>query len=120
MSAWSDDKAATALRLISKRGQLMELQRRVLGAKTASGDRAAAQPIASAMGVYLPGRGAVEEGGQAVKSDKVYLAATSPHPEDGDIIRVPSGPNAGEYVVNKARLIAPDGGLIYSELEVGS
>lgn len=119
MSEWSDQKAETALRLLTKRGMTLQLRRRGLGAQTASGDRSAPAVVASAAGLYMPGKGSQElEGSFQYRSDRVLLAATDPEPQAGDSIVVPSGPNAGTYNVDRVRLMAPDGSLIYSELEV--
>ena len=110
MSEWSDDKAATALRLISKHGQTMTLSRNAPGGQSGTGDRPAPDVLASAAGVFIPGRDP--------QPNRIMLSATDPSPAIGDFVGVPSGPNAGVHAVEGLKLMAPDGNLIASELVV--
>ena len=114
MSAWGDEKAATALRLISKRGTAATLTRRVRAAMTASGDRADTPLPSDTVGVLLPGEGTVLVEGAERRAGRVLLAAVLPEPSPGDVLTI----QGSQVVITEAKNMRPDGTLIYSDLEV--
>lgn len=114
MSIWSDQKAAVALRLITNHGTVCSVERRVRGAMTASGDRADSSPPVPAFGVLLPGDGDVEVEGQKRRKGRILLSAISPEPSPEDLVTI----QGMQVLVVTAKNFKPDGGLIYSDLEV--
>ncbi len=114
MSEWSDDKAALALRLIEKRGTSARVERRQRGTMTASGDRADTVAPTTTAGVLLPGEGEVEVEGVKRRRGRILLAAIEPEPEPGDRVVI----QGQTLLVTNAKNMRPDGGLIYSDLDV--
>lgn len=118
MGEFSTRMAATALRLITAKGELIVLGRATSGGMTASRDRVSTSQPSDVRAVMLPGDGeALAEGRQ--ESGKVLLAAVSPPPKSGDTVTFPaSSLSRGAWAVDKVKNYAPEGELIYSELEV--
>lgn len=118
MSEFSLRMAEKALAMITKRGVGMTLERAVRGALDAAGDRTSAPNDSPTVGLYVPTGGTAIVDGREVKVDKVLLAAVAPPPEPGNHVIIPAGIHEGHYLVNRALNQAPEGELIYSELEV--
>lgn len=115
---FSSRMAATALRLIEAKGEAVVLERKSHGAMNAAGDRPSTSQNSDVRGVMLPGDGEKLSEGKT-RSGKVYLAATTPAPETGQIIRFPAGSlSEGAWEITVAKNTAPQGTLIFSELEV--
>lgn len=118
MSEFSARMAELALNLLTKRGTDVTLERNAQGVMSASGDRSATPGDTPTKGVFLPTGGTTNVDGEDRKAAKIILAAVDPAPEPGNHVTIPEGPNAGHYLVSRAKNWAPDGGLIYSDLEV--
>lgn len=118
MSEFSVRMAAMALALLQKRGQSMTLEREAQGTMAADGVRVPTPSPSAVIGVFLPSDGTTMVDGVERRAAKVILAAADPAPKPGNHVVIPSGPNAGEYLVSAARNWAPEGQLIYSDLEV--
>lgn len=110
--------AGTALRLITSRGEEVVLTRVPTGGMTASGDRANTEQSSALRGLMLPGDGEKLTDGRTI-AGKVLLQAASPAPHPGNTLTFPSGSlNQGEWHVDEAKNLAPEGELVYSELRV--
>lgn len=119
MSEFSIRMAAVALALLEKKGEPVVLERNVTSpGMSASGDRSSAPADTPTQGVYLPTGGTTNVDGVDRKAAKIILAKTEPAPSAGDHVTIAQGANAGHYLIARAKNWAPDGDLIYSDLEV--
>lgn len=118
MSEFSTRMAATALGLLTKRGVDVTLERNPSGDMNAAGDRTTAPSESPTKGVFIPTGGTALIDGREVSVAQVLLAAVTPSPAAGNHVVITDGPNAGHYLIHRARNWAPEGSLIYSDLEV--
>lgn len=115
---FSSRMASTALRLITAKGEEVVLQRKTHGEMSAQGDRRTTFQNSDARAVMLPGEGENLAEGRT-RSGKVLMAAVFPAPETGQQVVFPAGSlSEGAWTIDKAKNLAPQGVLIYSELEV--
>jgi hypothetical protein len=86
----------------------------------AAGDRAVSSQPISAVGVMLPGEG-IQLAENETKTGKVLLAGASRVTEVGDTVAFTGGSvHSGLWTVKNNKRWAPEGAIIYEELEVGA
>lgn len=111
--------AATALRLLTAKGEEVTLRRATKGSMTPSGDRTNSDQDTPVRAVMLPGDDGEQLGEGRQRSAQVLIAAVSPPPQTGQILVFPQGSvNAGSWAIDEIKNYAPEGQMIYSDAKV--